>query len=386
MVEVRPRLLSLGLLLGLVLAASPGLGCGVTTEASAMQKPTPAPVTAPASVTPPKREPRPLAAGQVIAIPAGTLLVGSIPGTPDRDPSREADHVPVSLKGFSIDRLPYPNDPAQPPLTNLTRDEATQKCNEANKRLCTEFEWERACNGDDGLSELAVRAREWTASDAPNGIGVNTRTAVTRGNTIASAADAPAAQPRCSARNAATPDSRSESIGFRCCTGDITPIAYPTEPARPLIQAVELTTEALRVKLRSVPELARYADTFVPLTQTDISHALSCGDRGVDNITLWTITPSVFTWSPMQGEEVLVITGSVTVDARESTLLAALYPHDGKLIHGVSTLLRDKENSVAIGTREDAPTSLLWTSCWGCYGEGGRLSLGADNRVSLQFH
>jgi len=384
MVRFRRRLFSVGL----VLAASAGLGCDVATEASAMQKPTRVATrtTAPSAVTPATPAPPPLAAGQVVAIPVGTLLVGSIPGTPDRDPSREADHVSISLGAFSIDRLPYPNDPALPLLTNVTRAEAAQKCTDGGKRLCSEFEWERACKGNEGVSDLGTRSREWTSSDAPNGIGVNTRTAVTRGGTIPSASDTPPATHRCPARNAATPESRSESIGFRCCSGDSAPVAYPTEPARALIQGLELSTDALRAKLKTVPELARYADTFVPLTQTDISHALSRGDRGVDSITLWTIAPPVFTWSPMSGEEILVITGSVNVDAREATLLAALYPHDGKLIHGASTLLRDKESSVAIGTREDAPTSLLWTSCWGCFGEGGRLSLGTDNRVSLQFH
>lgn len=402
MVRPRPRLVALGLLL----ASGTGLGCGdAVTEASAMQKPLPVKVTpTPAKPSEPARPtPTPLTGGQTVTIAAGKVLLGSAPGTIGRDPSREADLVSIELPAFDIDRLPYPNDPALPPLTNISRDEAAQRCSEAGKRLCTEQEWERACESDTsaefpmgaawdiascadnrvacdsnlGVSELGLRVREWTASTAPEGIGVSTRTAVTRGSTT----DAPAPEHRCSARNAATPDSRSDSIGFRCCSGETTASVYPTEPARPLTAPLEMSADALRTQLKAVPELAPYADTFAPLDRADIARALARGERSADGISLWTITPSVFTWSPMPGEEIVVVAGHVG----EAVLLAALYPHQGKWIHGASTLLHDKDSSVAIGARADEPESLVWTSCWGCYGEGGRLSIGADRRVGFHF-
>jgi hypothetical protein len=347
---------------------------------------------------------RPLAAGQVVAIAAGRVWLGSVPGTVDREPSREADQIAIELPAFTIDRLPFPNDPAQPPLTNVTRDEAAQKCSEVGKRLCSEQEWERACEGDDdrafpmgaswntalcgpdrigcdsalGVSELGLHVREWTASVADSGIGVSTRTAVTRGHTF----DAAPSEHRCSARNAATPDSRSDGIGFRCCQGEAASTPYPIEANRPALQALELDVDSLRAKLKSVPELAAYADTFTPIGRADVSRALARGDRSESNITLWTLTPAVFAWAPMPGEEIVVVSGHVG----DAVLLAALYPHEGRWLHGVSTLLLDKDSSIAIGFRSDEPTSLIWTSCWGCYGEGGRLSIGADRRVGLQFH
>ncbi len=363
------------------------------TEAPTPQKPMPKVIA-----------PRPLAAGQVVSIAAGRVWLGSVPGTVDREPSREADQIALQLPAFSIDRLPFPNDPALPPLTNVTRDEAAQKCNEVGKRLCTEQEWERACEGDDdrtfpmgqtwnlgacgtdrvgcdsalGVSELGMHVREWTASVANDGIGVSTRTAVTRGHTT----DAAPSEHRCSARNAATPDSRSDGIGFRCCQGETASAPYPTEPSRPPMQALELDLDTLRANLKRVPELAQHADAFTPMGRGDVSRALARGDRSESNITLWTLTPAVFTWSPMPGEEIVVVSGHVGDDV----LLAALYPHEGRWIHGASTLLHDKDSSIAIGFRSDEPTSLIWTSCWGCYGEGGRLSIGADRRVGLQFH
>lgn len=350
-----------------------------------------------------RREPKPAGAGQVVSVPAGKVWLGSVPGTADRDPSREADHVALQLPAFSIDRLPYPNDPALPPLTNVTRDEAADKCSEAGKRLCTEQEWERACEGDDeavfpmgatwqastcgddrvacdsalGVSELGLLSREWTGSDAPAGIGVSSRTAVTRGSTRA----AVAAEHRCSARNAATPDSRSDSIGFRCCQGETVASAYPTEEAQPLIVPLELSTEAQREVLKSVPTLASYADSFVPMNGADTARALSRGGRGADTITWWTLAPSAFTWSPMPGEQIVVVSGHV----KEGVLIAALYPHEGKYLPGASTVLHERDSSVVMASREDSPTSLLWTSCWGCFGEGGSLRLGSDNRVTFDF-
>jgi len=352
-----------------------------------------------------RREPKPAGAGQVVSVPAGTVWLGSVPGTVNRDPSREADHVAFELPAFSIDRLPYPNDPALPPLTNVTRDEAAGKCSEVGKRLCTEQEWERACEGDDdaefpmgaiwqaatcdsdrvacdsqlGVSELGLLAREWTASEAPSGIGVSTRTAVTRGSTR----DALGSEHRCSARNAATPDSRSDSIGFRCCQGEATASAYPTDEPRPLVVPLELSTEGQREVLKSVPALAEHAESFTPMSGTDTARALARGGRGADNLTWWTLAPSAFTWSPMTGEQILVMTGHVKDGG---VLLAALYPHEGKYLHGASTLLYERDSSVVVASREDSPTSLLWTSCWGCFGEGGSLRLGSDNRVTFDFH
>lgn len=351
-----------------------------------------------------RREPKPLGAGQVVSVPAGRVWLGSVPGTPDRDPSREADHVALELPAFTIDRLPYPNDPALPPLTNVTRDEAADKCSEAGKRLCSEQEWERACEGDDdaefpmgatwqtstcdsdrvacdsglGVSELGLLAREWTASEAPSGIGVSARTAVTRGSTR----DALGSEHRCSARNAATPDSRSDTIGFRCCQGETVASAYPTEEARPLVAPLELSTEAQREVLKSVPALAEHAESFEPMSGVDTARALARGGRGADSITWWTLAPSAFTWSPMTGEQVVVMTGHVKDGG---VLLAALYPHEGKYLHGASTLLYERDSSVVMASREDSPTSLLWTSCWGCFGEGGALRLGSDNRVTFDF-
>src|SRR5690348_16792117 len=89
---------------------------------------TPAPVAVPVPPPAPEPEPapdstpraaRPLTAGEEIAVPAGTHAAGSMPGTLGRDPGSEADLIAVDVPAFSIDRLPYPNDPSLPARTGV---------------------------------------------------------------------------------------------------------------------------------------------------------------------------------------------------------------------------------------------------------------------------
>ncbi len=58
----------------------------------------------------------PAAAGARVEIPAGKLVAGSTPGDRGRDPHARARLLlGVDLGAFSIDRVPYPNDPARSP-------------------------------------------------------------------------------------------------------------------------------------------------------------------------------------------------------------------------------------------------------------------------------
>ena len=84
------------------------------------------PTVAPsASSRHPTTEPQ---ARQTAQIPGGTLRAGSTPGDPGRVPELEAKNQEVELGPFGMDRLPYPNDPAEPALLGKTRDEARRLC------------------------------------------------------------------------------------------------------------------------------------------------------------------------------------------------------------------------------------------------------------------
>jgi len=82
-------------------------------------------------------------------IPPGVLRAGT---PPDRVPRVADEELPGSdmvLGGFYIDSLPYPNEAGAIPTSNVSRDDAARLCEAKGKRLCGEFEWERACKGAD---------------------------------------------------------------------------------------------------------------------------------------------------------------------------------------------------------------------------------------------
>ena len=53
----------------------------------------------------------------------------------------------VALESYCIDIYEYPNQKGQIPKSNVSWEEARDLCSAAGKRLCTGYEWERACRG-----------------------------------------------------------------------------------------------------------------------------------------------------------------------------------------------------------------------------------------------
>ncbi len=83
----------------------------------------------------------------MIWISPGTLRAGTPKNVVPRIAEEEMPGVDVSLGGYWIDALPYPNEPGAIATSNVSRDEAEQLCASQSKRLCTELEWEHACKG-----------------------------------------------------------------------------------------------------------------------------------------------------------------------------------------------------------------------------------------------
>lgn len=344
--------------------------------------------------------PREVEAGDEVEVPAGTLRAGSLPGTPGRRPSVEADLAEVALGAFSIDRLPYPNDPAQPPRLVSSRREAAALCEAEGRRLCTELEWERACKGDGvasfptgdamdlaacvadatacgsplGVLDLGVRAPEWTASDAEARLARLERTVVARG---AGEADAPSAH-RCAARAAVAPEG-GRPLAFRCCGGEPPAAAYPDVGVRRLFRDLSLEPAREREILAGVPAVARFAPHFVAYDVEDGRRALARGGA-TEASTQWELAPGPFAWSPSPGEEVWVIAGR----AGESALLVALYPMpDGSFEHAASFVFEGESAPIAVLRTRSSRSELLWTTCWGCMGESGAIRFDEESRIVI---
>jgi hypothetical protein len=337
--------------------------------------------------------------GEEISVPATRLWVGSATGTANRNPAREADRVAVELAAFSIDALPYPNDPARPARGGASRAEAEQLCAEQGKRLCSELEWEHACKGqrdaehpsalgfdaprcaqdalncssDLGVFALGTLGREWTGSPARDGDWDRLRTAIVRG----ADANASAALHRCAARDAAAPESKSEHLFFRCCRGALQTSEYPREAAHPAFRALELDRDGAREKLRAMPETRAFATSFSLQAQSSMLAALGAAGRSSQSLSPWQAATPAFAWSPLPGEEVTVLSG----DSPAGAALVAFYPTaDGPRFAG-SFVTKDEHTPILVAYKSDTRDELLFSTCWGCGGEGGALRLDPSQRL-----
>jgi formylglycine-generating enzyme required for sulfatase activity len=221
----------------------------------------------------------PVSAGPVVSIPAGKLTAGTACGDHPRLPGEELAGEAVDMGAFDVDAYPYPNDPAKPPETRVSRDEAKKLCEARGRRLCTELEWERACKGPSSsryeygdrfdpkacpaghgavpsyasfekcASGFGVHAMhgfgwEWTASEwkrgKPEGKGV------LRGGY----GNQPYAHMRCSGAREGDPVAKEANVGFRCCGGkaNAAEVVIPADDPAPPVIAEETTVDDALLK------------------------------------------------------------------------------------------------------------------------------------------
>jgi len=202
-----------------------------------------------ASAAPLWSTPRPELRRGMAYIEPGALVAGSPPNSLPRRPDRELPGEQVMLKGYYVDKFPYPNEEGAIPTTNVTQAEAQALCEKSGKRLCSELEWERACKGpsnfvyswgdkyradvchlgatilprpsgmkvgchsDFGVYDLHGGVLEWTSSAFRRGAAEG-RVTVRGGNGIAGELVG-----RCANSESADPNTRSQEIGLRCCVG-----------------------------------------------------------------------------------------------------------------------------------------------------------------------
>ena len=346
---------------------------------------------------PPKSK---LGAGQKIEIPAGSFRSGSTPGDRGRDPGLEPALDKVELGAFSIDRLPYPNDPSLEPKTNVTRKDAERLCAERGQRLCSELEWERACKGPDGdpfptgsgwdpacedqpnacatgfdVVGLGASLREWTSSNVETVDGADRALAILRGATR-KVADT---EHRCARREPGDAEAQGEDIGFRCCGG--APNAAQIRPPKPVqtFRRVKLDAEQVTSMIKSVPQLAKLGDVTFFKEPDDVNRVLARGDAGKQGNTL---TTSPLMWSPALGEEILVMTG---LSSSGSAFVAAFHRlPDDRYRLASSFVLKDEKGPVVLAFNGWVKNRLSWSTCWGCLGEEGAIYYRKSRRVVIE--
>lgn len=388
-----PLLLRAALGLGLA-----GFACKPKTDAPAAGSSVAPPPTsaAPASRTPKEA---PLSAERV-EIPSGAFFAGSVPGDEGRVPELEPRRQRVELGPFQIDRLPYPNDPTQPPLTSVTRDEAKRLCAERGGRLCTELEWERACRGPaseefgmgatwdprcaqspaecaSGFEVLSMGASisEWTANDVAGPEADSPRRGAVRG----APSTAPGHAHRCAARQAVAPDTQSKELGFRCCAGAPNAETVVEPKAAVTFKKTRITAEQLAKLFAKDPTtepLARDIRFFKEPDSAETVVARGPGDRKGFNFT---VAPLL--WNPVPGAEFLLVSGR---SGENLSFVVAFYVlGEAEFRLASSFIMRNEPGPVAFAYDNSIRPRLHFSTCWGCLGETGKILFRKPERAVI---
>jgi hypothetical protein len=149
-----------------------------------------------------------------------------------------------------------------------------------------------------------------------------------------------------------------------------------------VVRPLALDAAAMRKLLASVPALAPFSAQFVPFTDADTDAALRRGDRSRSGISVWTFQPAAFAWTPNTGRELWVLSGR-----SDNRVLIAVLERRGErdFAHAASLVLQEPEATVAIGASEQYRDQLVWSTCYGCAGEGGTIRSRGDGRIEFAY-
>jgi hypothetical protein len=373
-------IVSCGFLLALTAV---GTGCPSKRVSKTVPGAASAVASADAAAHKPKAAPR---ARERIEIPGGALRSGSTPGDAGRVPELEPKNQEVELGPFGIDRLPYPNDPAQPALLGQRRDDARRLCAERGARLCTELEWERACKGPKqdeypsgvmwdpsctagakscasgfDVLGLGTTAGEWVSNEV---VTEDKRRALVRG----AAKGATPTEHRCAARHPTEAATTSQDIGFRCCHGAPNAAAIPEAKQGVIFAKAKLTAEELEAMLAASPESKALAKDIKFFREPEGANTVVSRGPGDKKGFDFTVAPLL--WSPAPGAELLLVSAR---SGESTSFVVAFHVLPGGKYRLASTFtLQGEPGPVALAYSPDIKPRVHFSTCWGCPGETGK--------------
>jgi hypothetical protein len=284
----------------------------------------------------------------------------------------------------------------------VSRGRASELCQQAGGRLCTELEWERACKGPEdapfagapawspdcakspdacvsgfGVAGMGASIREWTASDVLPVETSQARQAAARG----ARGDAAAWDHRCAHRTALDATVTSDDLGFRCCYGPPNAAILPAPQWHDTFRKAELTPAQAADMFASVPQLKDLGHDITYFKDPDdIRQVLARGDAGVGTVPNTTFTTAPILWSPVPGEEILLVAGR----AQKSAFIVAFHRLPGDRYRIASSfILKDEKSPVVLGMNSYVKRRLPWALAWDSRGESGFITYREDNRVVI---
>jgi hypothetical protein len=339
-------------------------------------------------------------AGERVEIPTGAFEAGSVPGTEGRIPQLEQRSSTVELGSFQIDRLPFPNDPAVSPLTNVSRSEAMARCAERGARLCTELEWERACKGPKSEPYSTGARFETTCSKSPSecasgfdvlGLGTVIReftasdvvapsTGTSRGAAIRGAA-ANAAKPlhRCARREFLAEGERASDLGFRCCKGAPNAARVEEPHQVTVFERARLEPADVVKVLENDEKTKALAKEFTFFREPEAAETVVSRGSGDRQGLRFTVAPLL--WSPVAGTRYLLITGR---SGKETSVVLAYYViREGTYQLASSFIMKNEPGPIAFAYHESIRPRLYFSNCWRCPGETGKILYREPDSVAI---
>lgn len=218
--------------------------------------------------------------------------------------------------------------------------------------------------------------REWTASDVAPADKSQPKGAAVRG----AQPDASSVDHRCAHRASVEATATSDDLGFRCCSGAPNAASLPAPQFQQTFRKVDLSPAQAREMFASVKQLEELGGELKWFKEPDdVNVVLARGDAGAapPNVVL---TTSPLLWSPVPGEEVLLLTGRAD---RSSFIVAFHRLPDDRYRIASSLVLRDDKGPVVLGFNGYVRKKLGWATCWDCPAESGNITYRDDNRVVI---
>jgi len=183
---------------------------------------------------------------------------------------------------------------------------------------------------------------------------------------------------RCARRSVAEASASADDLGFRCCRDAKNAATIPPAKWQETFRKATISPREVADLVKAAPHLAEIAgDDLAFFKDDDVKAVLSRADAGAppQNVTL---TAQPLLWSPVPGEEVLVVSGK---SGKNSFVLAFHVLSRGRYRIASSMILRGEKGPVVLGYNPYTRRKVGWGSCWDCNAESGSVTFREDNRV-----